>query len=287
MAHYLHVELASTFELKFRILATPVAELWLERMAHREPYPLDHPDRFYGFDSRDIEVKRATTQIQQCIDTINDYKKIIDRPFTDIHDQDCLNYLHNIFERYHGLLDQQTHEYWQQSPDSVRRALAELNLAVHRCETVARGTRPRFVCTWFGMPKTQQLDVGMMEKYGELKINFGTVYLNYCEIGKTVEDLAHDNDLYIGDDAFRPFGHYSADFNVALYDRDLHKKIPSMQKYIEQHQEFFLAHGIENVYNVKAQPLRFPVADLDHAGTQEELIAQIRSRQLVREVTIQ
>ena len=115
---------------------------------------------------------------------------------------------------------------------------------------------------------------------------FGTAYLNYCEIGKTVEDLAHDNDIYIGDDAFQPFGHYSADFNVSFYDQDLNQKLPKMQHYVEQHQEFFLAHGIENVYNIKAQPLRFPVADLEYTGTQEELISQIRSRQLVREVNI-
>ena len=146
---------------------------------------------------------------------------------------------------------------------------------------------PRFVCTWFGMPKTQQLDVDTVTEYKELEIKFGTVYLNYCEIGKTVEDLAHDNDIYIGDDAFQPFKHYSADFNVALYDRDLNKKIPAMQKYIEQHQEFFLAHGIKNVYNVQALPLRFPVADLEYTGTQEGLISQIRSRQFVREVIVQ
>ena len=285
MSQYLVITLADNFELRFQIRSTPLADLWIERMHQRHTWPMDNPDRFYGFGTSQQERDLAVSMIQQCIATINAHDPIIDRKFE--YTQDGLNYLHNIFERYHGLLDQQTSEYWHSAPDTVRQALANLNLAVHRCETAMAEPCPRFVCTWFGMPKTQQLDVGMMEKYGELKINFGTVYLNYCEIGKTVEDLAHDNDLYIGDDAFRPFGHYSADFNVALYDRDLHKKIPSMQKYIEQHQEFFLAHGIENVYNVKAQPLRFPVADLDHAGTQEELIAQIRSRQLVREVTIQ
>jgi hypothetical protein len=32
--------------------------------------------------------------------------------------------------------------------------------------------------------------------------------------------------------------------------------------------------------------LRFPVADLEYTGTQQELISQIRSQQLVREVNI-
>jgi len=285
MSQRLVITLADNFELCFNTRHTPLAELWIERMSNRHAWPMDNPDRFYGFGTAQQEQDRAVEMIQQCIATINNHEPIIDRKFE--YTQDGLNYLHNIFERYHGLLDQQTSEYWHSAPDSVRQALANLNLAVHRCETAMVEPCPRFVCTWFGMPKTQQLDVGVMKKYGELKVNFGTVYLNYCEIGKTVEDLAHDNDLYISDDAFRPFGHYSADFNVALYDRDLNKKIPGMQKYIEQHQEFFLAHGIENVYNTQALPLRFPVADLEYTGTQQQLISQIRSRQLVREVTVQ
>ena len=285
MPQRLVITLDNNFELCFNIRSTPLAELWIERMHQRHAWPMDNPDRFYGFGTAQQEQDRAVGMIQQCIATINAHDPIIDREFE--YTQDCLNYLHNIFEQYHGLLNQQTSEYWHSAPDAVRQALANLNLAVHRCETAMVEPCPRVVCTWFGMPKTQQLDVGMMKKYGELKINFGTVYLNYCEIGKTLEDLAHDNDLYIGDDAFRPFGHYSADFNVAFYNRDLNKKLNGMQQYIQQHQEFFLAHSIENVYNVQALPLRFPVADLEYTGTQEELISQIRSRQYVREVSIQ
>jgi hypothetical protein len=285
MSQRLVITLADNFELCFKIRQTPLAELWLERMSQRHAWPMDNPDRFYGFDTAQQERDRAVDMIQQCIVTINSYQHIIDREFE--YTQDGLNYLHHIFERYHGLLDQQTSDYWLQAPVAVRQALANLNLAVHRCETAMAEPSPRFVCTWFGMPKTQQLDVDTMSKWGELKNKFGTVYLNYCEIGKTVEDLAHDNDIYIGDDAFRPFGHYSADFNVSFYNQDLNKKFFNMQQYIEKHQEFFLAHGIETVYNVKAQPLRFPVADLEYTGTQQQLITQIRSRQLVREVTVQ
>jgi hypothetical protein len=286
MSQYLVIKLGSdNFELRFQIRSTPLADLWIERMHQRHTWPMDNPDRFYGFGTAQQEQDHAVDMIQQCIATINAHDPIIEHEFT--YTQDCLNYLHNIFERYHGLLDQQTSDYWHSAPDTVRQALANLNLAVHRCETAMSVPSPRFVCTWFGMPKTHQLDIDTMQEYGILGIKFGTVYLNYCEIGKTVEDLAHDNDIYIGDDAFRPFRYYSADFNVALYNQNLNEKLPNMQHYIEQHQEFFLAHGIENVYNVKAQPLRFPVADLDYTGTQEQLISQIRSRQLVREVTIQ
>ncbi len=270
--------------LDFEIRDTPVAQLWVDRMHNRHRWPLDYPDRFYGFSTLEQERARAQTLIETCISTINSHQQLIHRPFE--WTQDCLNYLHNIFEIHHGLLDQQTSEYWVSSPDNARQALAELNLAVHRCETVMKIPRPRFVCTWFGMPKTHQLDKELQLKYGETQIQFGTVYLNYCEIGKTVEELEYDNDKYIGDDAFRPFSHYSADFNVQFYNDDLSKKNEQIQRYIEQHRDFFLAHGIDSVYNVKARPMRFPVADLIYNGNQTQLIEQIATRQWVSNVEI-
>jgi hypothetical protein len=245
MSQHLVIKLGYDLDLRFQIRSTPLAELWLERMHQRHDWPMDNPDRFYGFDTAQQEQQRAVDMIQQCIATINAHDPIIGREFE--YTQDDLNYLHNIFETYHGLLDQQTSEYWHSAPNTVRQALANLNLAVHRCEAAMAAPCPRFVCTWFGMPKTKQLDVDTIQTHGELQIKFGTVYLNYCEIGKTVEDLAHDNDIYIGDNAFRPFGYYSADFNVAFYDQDLNEKFTSMQQYIEQHQEFFLARSIESV----------------------------------------
>lgn len=285
MSQHLVITLDNNFELRFKIRKTPLAELWLERMHQRRAWAMDNPDRFYGFGTVQQEQQRAVDMIQQCIVTINAHDPIIDQQFE--YTQDGLNYLHNIFERYHGLLDQQTSKYWLLAPDTVRQALANLNLAVHRCEAAQRPPRPKFICTWFGMPKTQCLSPALQQQYGEPAIEFGTVYLNYCEIGKTVEDLTRDNDQYIGEDAFRPFGYYSADFFVAFYDLDLTSMYPRIQTYIESQQNFFSRYNIYNAYNIQAQPLRFPVADLEYTGSQEHLITQIRSRQLVREVAVQ
>lgn len=275
----------SDLELRFRINNSPVAELWVERMLQRTAWPMDHPDRFYGFGTPAEERQRAVSMIRQCIDTINAHEPIIHRQFE--YTQDCLNYLHNIFERYHGLLNQQTSTYWNNAPEPVRKALAELNLAVHRCESVATGNQPRFVCTWYGMPKTHCLPRELQGVYGDWKIEFGTVYLNYCEIGKTAEDLAHDNDKYIADDAFRPFNHYSADFNVQFYDRDLTEVYGRVQNYIDKHQDFFLEHNIKSVYNIKAQPLRFPVAELEYTGCRNQLLLDIAQRQWVQQVILE
>jgi hypothetical protein len=254
-------------------------------MSQRDAWPLDHPDRFYGFGTPAEETARAIGMIEQCIETINSYEYIIRRKFT--FDQNCLNYMHNIFEQYHGLLDRQNTRFWHGAPVPVQEALATLNIAVHRCEGILGANPHRFVCTWYGMPKTHQLNTTLQRQHGTMRIKFGTVYLNYAEIGKTVEDLAHDNDQYIGDDAFCPFDHYSADFNVAFYDRDLESKVPGMAKYMKEHQQFFLDHGIDTVYNTRALPLRFPLAQLVETVSRSALLAEIAQRQHVNRVTIE
>jgi hypothetical protein len=290
MPHTLKIELggARTLVLEFQILATPIAELWMERMASRGSYALDHPNRFYGFDSPESELARAETDIQNCINVINSHQAIISRPFTHARDQDFLNYLHNIFEQYHGLLDQQNHEFWITSPPAVKQALAELNLAVHRCESL-RSRRPRMVCTWFGMPKIKSLSPDLMQ-YGQLSPRFGSVCLNYAEIGKTLEDLAHDNDQYIGDEAFRPFNHYSADFVVRFFSDtppEVQQRLERMRAYYLQHQDFFLQHGYDNFDDPRLQPLRFPVAQLVETQPRDMLYSSIAQHQHVNQVWIE
>jgi len=284
---YLHIEFNHDFELKFRLLDSPIADLWIERMQSRGQYPLDHPDRFYNFNSQEQEIARAESKIRRCIDIINAHRKIIDHEFTSVYDQDMLNYLHNIFERYHGMLDQQNHEFWLSAPDTVRRALADLNLCVHRCESVSRANNPRFVCTWYGMPKTKKLPMEQLVEHATLHVKFGTVYLNYVEIGKTLLDLATDDDQYIADEMFRPFDFYSADFNVKFYnstDSELQHKLELTRTYFDRNQNFFRRHGFNSADHPGLQPLNFPVAELETNLTDQEILQALAQRQHITQV---
>lgn len=280
----------NTLTLEFQLLDSPITELWVERMNNRDQYPLDNPDRFYGFDTHEHEVQRAENYIRSCVDTVNNYQLLIDRPFTNYQDQDCLNYLHSIFERYHGQLDQQDNEFWNQAPDEVQQALAQLNLAVHRCEAISHGAQPRFVCTWFGMPKILHLPREHMLKYGTMSTCFGTVYLNYCEIGKTLEDLTTDRDTYISNNMFKPYDFYSADVNVRFWDdssSEIQHKLQLMQDYYSTHQNFFQSQGYHKFNDPKLLPLRFPVAQLIESMPREQLLQEIQQRQHVSRVYIQ
>jgi hypothetical protein len=260
-------------------------------MALRHSWPLDDPERFTGFNSPGREQSIALEKIQELITEINAWQPLINRTLTTVHDQDTLNYLHNIFEQWHGLLDQQPrHPQYGRIPDIIRRHLANLNVAVHRCESSARGNRPRFVCTWFGMPKTKTLPVDIMQEYGTLNPKFGSVCLNYAEIGKTLEDLTQDRDNYISDDAFKPFSHYSADFNVRMHAETaeyVSEKMMRMQEYYNQHKKFFFDCGFTTFQDPRLLPLRFPVAELIETQPREQLMAAIGQQQKIIQVNLQ
>jgi hypothetical protein len=289
LQQYLHIEFCKNYTLDFKIHNTPLAKLWLEKMRLRDLYPIDHPDRFYGFNSQEQEIDRAEKMIRGCISIINSYQPIIEREFTTVHDQDCLNYLHNIFERYHGLLNQKKTLWWLRAPQPVKKALSELNLAVHRCETTSRKLKPRFACTWYGVPTDTVLPEDVMKQCGEINPTFGSVCLNYVDIGKTLLDLMIDKDEYISNEAFQPFSHYNPDFVVKFFEyssKEVDSMLKNMQQYYQEHYDFFAERGYQQFDHVKLQPLQFPVASIIETVPREQIINNIQQRQLVTRVYI-
>jgi hypothetical protein len=283
MSAHMTITLSRGLELVFDIFADEISLAWLERMRHRYSWPLDDSGRFYGFGSLEEQRLDAEQRLLEDISIINAYQLIIDREWTNIHDQDLLNYLHNVFERYHGLLDQQNTDWWLVAPLSVRLALARLNIDVHRAESLAAGACPRFVCTWYGQPKEKQFTLDQIAQNGRLYTDWGGVYLNYVEIGKTLEDLSYDDDRYIGDDAFQPFLHYSSDFVVRFYDR--RPDLDRIAKYFFQHREFFQHRGIDSASHPLAMPYCFKVGQLRY-GDREHLISLISQQQQITGITI-
>jgi hypothetical protein len=277
--------LSDTVTLQYKLRDHAVTKKWTERLLlAQQQYSIDAPNRFYGFGSIEAQTADAINRINQCVAQINAHEPIIDRILTDVADQDTLNYLHHIFEVYHGLLDQQTHPVWQTATPEVRLALADLNLLVHRCESVHRGAQPRHVVTYYGLPKTELL---ALEDYAlfEPNIQFGTVYLNYAEIGKTLDNLAVDNDSYIADAAFQPFRHYSADFNVKFYStehRQVDEQYAIIKQYYDTHSKFFEQRNLpwgHPYLNIGAIPL----ADLINTT---DVMEQLTTRQYVKSVTL-
>ena len=285
---FLHVEFGhDAMTLDFALRPNNLAQRWVKkvRAAQRLKYSIDQPDRFYGFRTLAEDTQHAIDHINQQIDIINQYQLIIDRRMTDMNDQDTLNYLHHVFENYHGLLDQQHHEFWQQAPEPVRQALARLNTAVHRCESVSRNHARRAVITYYGLPKKHSLvdhDYDLIERDWK----FGTVHLCYVEIGKTLFDLSQDDDQYISDEAFKPWNHYSADFVIQFNDSDpdrMQHKENLMWRYYDQHRDFFQSQGFDRQHPALKMGI-FPVADLITDLNQSIIVERLGSRQHVNRV---
>ena len=244
------------FDLRYQLRDTDFAHRWLKRLqlALDTDVAIDEPTRFSGFDT--TEAESVIAQLQHCVDTINTYKPLIARHITTVNDQDTLNYLHHVFEVYHGMLNQ-PHEIFLSAPQPVQLALAQLNVLVHRAESIAHGQYPRHVVTYYAMPKTEYLkpeDYALFEK----SITASTMYVNYVEIGKDLLALTLDSDQYISDEAFMPWQRYSADFNVKFWsdsDQTTMQLDRKVDAYYKQHQQFIDQHKYGHIWG------HLPVAD--------------------------
>ena len=275
--------------LRYKIRDTAIAQRWAEKVdACIKRHQIDDPGRFYGFDDYETEKHRAITAINKCCDTINDYQLIIQRKINDSIDQDTLNYLHHIFEVYHGLLDH-PHEFFISAPKNVREALAQLNIEVHRCESFvnesSRRIMPRHIVTWFEMERNTELRPEDYDHFTDF-YQPGTIYLLYVEIGKTLEDLAIDNDQYIAAEAYKPFRHYTADFVVRFFGTSTEtwkNNRKHIKAYYDEHKEFFEDRGLplSHPYN---RPGNIPLADI--ISSEINPIIELRNRQHVNSVKI-
>ena len=280
--------------LTYNINDTSIAQRWAELLAESiEKYSIDDPERLYGFDTETLERQRAVDAINKCVDTINDYKPgFVERRMTSELIQDDLNYLHHIFEVYHGMLNE-PHEFYLAAPTEVQQALGQLNIEVHRCEAMAEGTvrkmLPTHLVTYYDMPRGPEhrlLEDADYEHFTDF-YEFGTVYLLYVEIGKTLQDMSIDNDDHIGDEAYKPFRHYASDFVIRYFGTshetwNNYRKL--FRKHYEENQDFYDArYNYSHIYN---RPGNIPLAKLQTHLSPEEVVAEIQKRQFVSNIEL-
>jgi len=280
--------------LTYNINETSIAQRWASLLDEAiQQHPIDDPRRLYGFDTEVIERQRAVDAINKCVDTINDYKsEFITRRMTPELIQDDLNYLHHIFEVYHGMLNK-PHEFFLEAPKEVRQALGQLNLEVHRCEAMAEGTvrkmLPTHLVTYYDQPRgpgIRTLEDTDYEHFTDF-FEYGTVYLLYVEIGKTLQDMAIDDDDHIGEEAYKPFRHYASDFVIRYWENSV-ESLRSFRKMYKKHydenQEFYDSqYNYSHIYN---RPGNIPLAKLQTHLSPEEVGTEIQKRQFVSSVKL-
>ena len=228
----------STLDLKYWLFQTPFKDKWVDRVleANQRNYPISEPWAFYNLNDEWSEEDIVNT-LNSLIDTCNDYKPgMFEHKLDRIDNQDRLNYIHSIFEREHGKLDE-----WKLNPilqeyPVLRDTLSGINQTVHRCETFGGPKYIRVVN--FDLPKTETF-TSEDYKLFTTSLKFGGLYTLYADVGKPLEDLAKDNDQHHID--FVPTRHYSSD--CVAYFSDEKVDIVDSRRYLEDNWSYFEGLG--------------------------------------------
>jgi hypothetical protein len=190
--------------LQFKVRDTDISKKWFNEFAKN--YPLYETDRFSNWGKQNF-----ITQLNQQIDIINSYQQVIDRKVSDTTNQQDLNYLHKFFEDLRGEATIGT-PWFHSAPIEVQNALEKFNILIHDLESEIRtgNKHPTVVVTFKGNPRFKLSEDDM--KHFTYKWQSGTVYINYCHVGKTVLDIYTNKDSIA--EAVRPQTHYCADFMI-------------------------------------------------------------------------
>lgn len=277
------------YDLQFDLLDTSITQKWLK---HLELFidagrPWDDIKRFYNFPNSEYTHDRVVGHLKHLVKIISDYSPgLVQREFGSSITQDDLNYLHHVFEVYHGLYDQQhSNEFFSNSPTEVQNALGDLNIWIHRYESL--NAFPRFVATWKYKPYRDTLDDAEFDLF-TLHEEWGDLRLNYCEIGKTLYDFWKDNDQYIAPEAFKPQSHMCFDFTVKFMNStksDFEKIEKNIWEYFDQNQDFFHALGYKK-YDPKLSLGSITLGRLIKHQTESEIIESISKHQCLKNIKV-
>jgi hypothetical protein len=191
------------YSLIFKLRNTAIAEKWYAELS--KSYQLDEVDRFSNWGENNV-----IEELNSIIDKINSYQYIIDKKVDHNINQNDLNYLHKFFELYRGEMTEKT-QWYNSAPGDIQTAISRYNVLIHLLESNLRtkNQHPTMVVTFKDAPRIKLSKNDL--KYFTYKWSSGTVYINYCIVGKTVLDAYKDHDS-IG--AIRPQTHYAADFMI-------------------------------------------------------------------------
>jgi len=269
------------YTLYFNILDTEIASKWLAELQKTLDLgtQLDDSERLYGFNGSKYTVEYCIDTINKFVDTINCYQPVCERHLNYNYTQDDLNYLHNIFEHYHGLYDaQDSNEFYTNAPKDVQYALGQLNIYIHRLESI--DSYPRFVCTFSSDGRPRIPFAPADYKHFTMQEVWGGLYINYCEIGKTLIDMYRDNDEHIGNEAFIPQRYFKSDFNVKFTHHTPKEYMEVEQNviaYYEKNLEKFVALGHFDpkfaLGSIQVGQLSFP-DDIDRKAFEEHYLSE-------------
>ena len=266
---------SSYFDLKFTLLENSFVPKWIGRVmeAQQNQYPISEPWAMYNIND-DFNGEFVKENLNRLMKEVDREHKLFDLQVEDLNDQDLLNKIHSIFEETHGGLDEwKANPIFKNKSPMFRKNLSEINQFVHACESLGGTAKIRLV--WFDLPKTKVFDDDDYDLFTN-KRKFGSLYTQYCDVGKNIESLAEDNDDH--HHGVVPNLHYSADCVCYFHDDsddDVIGRENVYKEYVANNKNYLSKNGYQP--NDKSLTTgRIELARLDSDLSKEELLEKIK-----------
>jgi hypothetical protein len=170
-------------------------------------------DRIYHLNDK-WSPKNTIIKMNECIDIVNSYDKIIDYKLDLNPDQEAMNYLHTFFEHLRGK-DEDPPEWYINSPRHVKDAVTLFNVLIHRYEGFISKRQTSKITVSYKNRPTREMTLEEKKNFYPM-VKAGDVYLKYCHKGKDLLDVFKNQDDHIGDENILPQHKISSDFNIVL-----------------------------------------------------------------------
>lgn len=238
----------NTLDLEYDILDNHFTPKWIKayQRGQHKGNPISNPDRFSGLNS-DWNKGKVFDLINERVDQINQMVPgLIDRKLNHPNDQDTLNYLHSFFEKYHGKIDSWlTDPWWQDKPQDLRNIWSDLNIFIHKIESLNRGENPKIEITWYDTPKPERLEPADYKLFTH-QYRFGFIYSLYADVGKELTSLTYDQDHHHLD--FVPPTTVAADCHLRFHttsEETVSKIHQDCEKFYDQNCDYFVKKGYQ------------------------------------------
>lgn len=250
------------------------------------------PNRLYNFPNSNWDEKRFCDQLNQCIDLINNPDEVItDRAYIGMG-QDGLNVLHHYFETLKGTPENPTEFIKSLSIDKYE-ALSMMNTLIHRMETFLRarengvqGLYPRVLVSFKNAPWQALFDRDF--DLFTMQHEFGEVYLNYAEVGKTLMSVWRDKDDVVGDSNIKPQRFFNAAFSIPFFETTKEqedRQLTAFYKWWDENED-----RLSNLGFTKGDPKNainhICIAKLNTKLPRELIIDMIATHQTISRVTL-
>ena len=261
--------------LEFEIANNSTAAKWYQELEEQlaRNSNLKENNRLYHFPNETWSLENIVNELNKRIVIINGYQQYIPMTADVTVDQDQLNQLHSYFEEMRGGI-LSPGQYYTNAPWDIKQAIEDYNVLIHRTEDKlnAKQARPRMVLTFHERVR-HLLEDSDYDNF-TLDINFGDVFVNYCEVGKPLWDVFKDKDHVVGDDNIRPLKWYSADMHIYFTKGGYNSRIDKFWQWFTDNEEFLNSLGF-HIYDKKLAIGHIPVARIKTTMTNQDVVEAI------------